>query len=439
MNILFISQDLVGGNLAYKLKLDGHNVRLFIRDKNRRRNFENLVKKTLDWKKQLSFVGKDGLIIFDCNDFGSIQENLRARGYSVFGGCKIGDKLETDRKFGSEVFTKNKIKTVPILNFDSIEKAMEFINIHKEKWVIKQNEQGTGLKSFNYVGLLPNSEDVIDVLKNYTEKNEYKIGTVSLQKKIDGVEIAIGRFFNGTNWAGPICINLEHKKLFPGDLGPTTSEMGTVVWYENNEQNKLYTETLAKLEPFLKNINYKGYIDINCIANKNGIFPLEATARIGSPIIHAQIELHKSKWADFLKAIADGKSYNLKWKKGFGIVIVITVPTSNPFPFTKAERYVSPEGINIYFDKSMSKEDFKHVHFEDVSVKKVNGKDQYYISDDRGYVLYVTAVGKTVAEARSKADKIIKKIHIPKMFYRNDIGLKFINQDQELLKKWGYL
>ena len=126
--------------------------------------------------------------------------------------------------------------------------------------------------------------------------------------------------------------------------------------------------------------------------------------------------------------------------KGFGIVVVVTVPTSNPFPFTKAERYVSPKGIRIYFDDYiLKKENFKHVHFEDVLMKMVKGKKQYYISDDRGYILYVTGIGKTVAEARKKVYGLIKHIHIPKMFYRNDIGLKFIESDQAKLKKWGYL
>ena len=80
-----------------------------------------------------------------------------------------------------------------------------------------------------------------------------------------------------------------------------------------------------------------------------------------------------------------------------------------------------------------------HIHFEDVSMKKVGGKRQLYISDDRGYVLYITSMGKTVEEARKKAYDLVKKIYIPKIFYRNDIGLKFIQEDEKKLRKWGYL
>lgn len=438
MRILFVSEDLVAGDLARLLSKEGHDVKLFIADKGRRNNFTNIVTKIDNWKKELGWVKKDGLIVFDGVGFGKMQDKLRKKGFSIVGSSELGNELENDREYGHNMFKKYGIKTVPVKNFSTLDEAIKFVKKNKGKWVVKQNSEGTSGKGFNYVGMLNSGQDVIDILQNYKEKTAYK-DTVTLQEKIEGIEIAVGRFFNGTDWVGPLEINIEHKKLFPGDLGPTTSEMGTLTWYDDNEKNKLFQETLAKLKPFLQKVDFRGDMDINCIVNAKGAFPLEATARFGSPAIHLQAEIHESPWGKFLKAIADGKNYDLKWKKGFGIVIVITVPTSNPFPFTKAERYVSPEGITIYFDESMTEDDFTHIHFEDVSKRKVAGKDQYYISDDRGYVIYVTAIGKTALEAREKADKLIKKIHIPKMFYRNDIGLKFISENQKNLKEWGYL
>lgn len=439
MKILFISEDLVAGNLAYLLKKEGHEVKFFIQDKGRNDNFGNMVEKTNSWKNELKWVGKDGLIVFDGCGFGFVQDKLRKNGFSVVGSSGFGNKLENDRQYGNEIFKKYGLSTVPQINFDSIDEAISFIKKNKKKWVIKQNSTGTSLKGFNYVGMMDNAEDVIDVLENYKTETKYKDAVITIQEKIEGVEIGVGRYFNGKNWVGPIEINMEHKKYFPGDLGPTTSEMGTLAWYDEDENNKLFKSTLGKLKPYLEEIDFRGDMEINCIVNTKGAFPLEATPRFGSPIVHLQSEIHESPWGEFLKAVASGKDYNLKWKHGFGIVVVLTVPTSQPFPFTKSERYVSPKNLKIYFSDDFEKYS-EHIHFEDVSIRNKQGKNTFYISDDRGYIMYVTYVATTLEEARSGAYSILKnKIFIPKMFYRNDIGLKFIESEKNKLLEWGYI
>lgn len=435
MKILFISSsNIMAGNLAYVMKNEGHNVKLFIDDEDRKEDFENMVPKTDNWKKELKWVGKEGLIVFDDIGYGEIQDELRERGYSVFGGSKLADKLETDRQYAQKIFAECGIKTVPIKNFKDISEAIEFVRKDKRTWVIKQN--GAASKSLNYVGHFDDNRDVINVLENYNTKPKWQTRTVTLQKKIRGVEIGVARYFNGFDWVGPMEINIEHKKFFPGDLGPATSEMGTLVWYDDNEKNRLFQETLARLKPHLQKINFKGDIDINCIVNESGAYPLEATPRFGSPAIYLHEEIHKSSWAEFLKAIADGKKYDLKWQKGYGIVVLLTVP---PFPYTKKLKEMSPKGINIYFDDILTKENFKHIHFEGVALKNIGGKKQYYISDDQGYIIYITSVERTIRMARKKVGSLIKHIYIPKMFYRNDIGVNFLSGANKKLKQLGYL
>jgi phosphoribosylamine--glycine ligase len=250
------------------------------------------------------------------------------------------------------------------------------------------------------------------------------------------VEIAVSRLFNGENWVGPIYINVEHKKFFPGDLGPTTSEMGTLVWCEQDDNSKLFAETLSCLKPHLQKIKYRGMIDLNCIVDETGAYPLEASPRFGSPIVYAQTELNKSPWGDILKAVADGNNYDLKTQKGYGIVVLVTVP---PFPYTKKLKQLSPKGLNIYFSDNVTEKSFSHIHFEGVALRKNAGKAQYYISDDQGYILYLSAVGHSVETAQKKVYSLAKDIYIPKMFYRNDIGNRFLQSSYDDLRRWGYL
>ncbi len=432
MNILFISNDLIGGNLAYLLKKEGHNVKLFIEDSGRHENFNHMVTKTYNWKKELSWVGKDGLIVFDDVGYGEVQDNLRKKGYTVFGGNAAGDKLEQDRAYGQKIFKKYGLNTVPLKDFNSIKSAIAFVKKNKKAWVIKQNNHHYS-KVLNYVGEFEDGRDVIGMLDNYYHNKNVRTEKISLHQKIIGVEVGIGRYFNGNDWVGPIEFNIEYPRFFPGDIGPLTSEMGTVAWYSEDEKNKLYKETIEKLKPYLKKIKFKGDFEINCIVNETGIYPLEATPRMGSPIIHLHSELHISPWGDLLYAIAKGEKYDLKWKKGYGIVVLVAVP---PFPYTEKSQKNLLYGSYVYID-NVKEEDHEHIHFEEISYNP--SKKRYYISDTRGYILYVTGVSASLKNTQKEVYGMIKNIYIPKMFYRSDIGDSFLNENQDKLKKWGYL
>jgi phosphoribosylamine--glycine ligase len=432
MNILFISSECIAADLAVLLKKEGHQVKLYIENKDDRRNFDNLVEKTNDWKKELDWVSKDGLIIFDDVGWGKTQDDLRKKGYKVFGGCKIADKLEQDREFGQKIFNELGLKTVELKDFNDIEDAIFFIKNNPKRWVIKCNDHSH--KFITYIGEYVCGKDTISVLKSYFNNKQINRERITLHERIDGVEMGVGRYFNGTDWVGPIEINFEHTKMFPDDVGPITSEMGTLAWYDEKENNKLFVDVLAKFKQYLQSINFRGDFEINCIVNENGAHPLEVTARMGTPIVHLQSELNISPWGEFLYAIANGEKYNLKYKKGYGVVNLIATP---PFPYGKKHSKETLYGVNIYLDRLTDKE-VGSLHFEGVSVRTGKDAGQYFISSDDGYIIYTTAVADTIEKARQNSLNLIKKIIIPKAFYRNDIGKSFEKQLPDL-KKWGYI
>ena len=432
MNILFISSECIGVNLTVLLEKEGHKVKLFIKNKGDRRNFDNLVEKVTSWKKELKWVGKDGLIVFDDVDWGKTQDNLRKKGYKVFGGCEMSDKLENDREFGQKIFKEYGLNTVELKDFTDIEDAVAFIKNNPGKWVIKCNDHSS--KFLTYVGEFSCGKDVISVLKNYYNNKHINRVRITLHRRVEGVEMGVGRYFNGHDWIGPIEINFEHTKMFPGNAGPVTSEMGTLAWYDNDEKNKLFVDVLNKLKPYLQKINFRGDFEINCVVNEKGAIPLEVTARFGTPIVHLHSELHTSPWGELLYAIADGKDYDLKYKEGFGIVNLIATP---PFPYGKKHSKETLYGINVYFD-GLTPEERKHLHLEGISMRVGKDQGQHFISTSDGYIAYTTALANTVEKARQMSLDIIKKIIIPKAFYRDDIGEDFEKKVPEL-KKWGYI
>ncbi len=429
MRVLFVSGELIAGDLAYRLKQEGCEVKLFIKDESRKDSFENMVEKTDDWRQELDWVGKDGLIVFDDVGYGKEQDDLRKQGYLVFGGSEIGDKLEKDREFGQKILAEYGIETLFSKNFNSLDEAINFVKKNPKKWVLKQNDH---INIINYVGELDNGEDVISLLKSY--KNIKELHSINLQERVDGIEIGTARYFNGSDWVGPVEINIEHKSLFNDDIGPKTGEMGTIIWYEADDSFRLFKENLEKLKPLLKKIGFKGDVDINFIVNENKANPLELTMRLGSPAFHLQDELHISKWKDFLLSIARGEKFDLKYKKGMGIVVCLVTP---PFPYKVDDYNGYLKGVEISFKNNLTKDELSRVHFEEASFNKESGK--YFISGHNGSILFITGIGKNIEKARKNVYGLINKVVIPKMFYRTDIGVKFMNSDFESLKKWGWI
>ena len=79
-----------------------------------------------------------------------------------------------------------------------------------------------------------------------------------------------------------------------------------------SEPNKIFNATLKKMEPRLAEERYVGHIDINCIVNSNGIYPLEFTARFGYPTISIQQEGLLTPIGEMLYKLAEGTITRLR-------------------------------------------------------------------------------------------------------------------------------
>ena len=318
------------------------------------------------------------------------------------------------------------ISITPYKEFHHFSDAIEFVKENPAAYVIKPSGEAQNIKRLLFVGEEEDGKDVLQVLEAYKRIWTEKIKVFQLQKRIKGVEVAVGAFFNGKEFITPININFEHKKLLPGNLGPSTGEMGTAMYW--SEPNTIFNATLAKMTPKLKEEGYVGYIDLNCIVNGNGIYPLEFTSRFGYPSISIQIEGFNTPVGQFFYELARGETNKLKVKKGFQIGIRLLVP---PYPFDDKDTFntYSKDAL-VIFQKPVK----EGVHIEDVKLKN----DQWIITGSSGVAIIVCGAGTTMKQAQSQAYNRIKNILIPNMYYRTDIGDRWL-EDSDRLHTWGYL
>jgi len=423
LKFLFVSHDGLIHDLAWVVKKEGSEVRYFISSKNEKSVGDGFVEKTEELDPSIEWAD---IVVFDDVGFGQQAEKLRKAGKPVVGGSIYGDRLELDRDFGQEEMKATGMTTLPSVEFHTFDDAIAHVRANPNRYVVKPSGKAQDDKVLSFVGQEEQGEDIVTMLEHYKKTWASKIKSFQLQRYVAGVEVAVGAFFNGKEFMTPICVNFEHKRMFNNEVGPSTGEMGTSMFWTND--NQLFRNTLAKMADRLRENRYVGYIDINCITNGRGIYPLEFTSRFGYPTINIQMEGILSRWSDCLWTLAKGESFALKAKKGFQVGVVVAVP---PFPFSDKDTFEKYSGdAPIIFKKPLN----GGVHPGDIKI--VEG--EWVLAGSSGYALVVTGAGSTMEAARKEAYNRIHNILIPNMFYRTDIGERW-NKDSDLLHTWGYL
>jgi len=419
---LFVSIAGDIGDLAWQIKKEGHEVKLYIWDAESKEVLDGFVDKADDWKIHRDWAD---VIVFDYVYHGKAADMLRKEGKLVVGGSVYTDMLEQNREFGQMEMKSVGMNVLPHWNFEDFDEGIKYITDNPDRYVFKPSGEFSDEKAIFFIGQEDDGRDLIEVLEHNKKSWSKKMKQFMLQKFASGVEIAVGAFFNGNDFIYPININFEHKKLFPGDIGPHTGEMGTLMFWA--EPNPLFRATLEKMREKLRECKYVGYVDINCIVNSKGIYPLEFTSRFGYPTTSIQMEGMLSEWGEFLYTIAKGESFDLKTASGFQVGVVVAAP---PFP------YHDKRQLDIYKDISIL---FRKPNLEGVHLGYVQLIDNdWHLAGSSGYALVVTGSNSTVDEARRQAYRRVKNIMLQNMFYRTDIGVRWTH-DSDKLQTWGYL
>lgn len=456
--VLIISDEWLAPSLALRIQNEKVNVCVALKRPT------NILKGTINripYADRLEYAKDCDLVIYEDKSNRDESSELRKSGISVIGGDKLTDKLELDRVWGNNIAKQCGIMAPEMIAFDDFDKIEEFVKERKGKWVLKQCGKIDEIKGLSFVAKMDNSEDLLDFLpilkKNWVDSVKPDF---VLQEKVEGHEFAVGSYWNGHEFmrdkdGDEVCEeNWEHKALFPGNLGESTGEQYTVMHYVKAKNSKLFMSTLDKCRELLKNIDFRGDFDINTIVNEKGAYFLEFTPRMGVPATSAQLEIQKSSWYEFLKAMADGtQAQNYEYDPRMCIVSWLY---TKPFPAvnfhqlagefdnpqgledvknTISFRMSNSEGILLNFKKDFTKEDWSHIHPDGLRFKN----ERLQIANGDGYVLTASQMDNTVEGAGKKLNELLKKIIVPKGFWRDDFETSNYHKSKEDLTKWGYL
>jgi phosphoribosylamine--glycine ligase len=433
MRFLGIGDTCDLGALYMRLVRDGHEVRVHVAEPLAQGTMAGLVDHTANWENELDWVrggAGDGIILFEnvAKVRGELQDRLRRDGFKVIGGSAYGDRLENDRAYAQRVLSDLGLRTASVHEFSSVADAVAFVTANPSRYVLKFNG-GAFRSSSNYVGRMPDGRDAIAVLRAQTAgMAPGEPLSFVLMQHVEGVEMGVGAYFDGERFVGRACLDWEHKRFFPGDLGELTGEMGTVATFERSDS--FFERTLQRMTSLLRDGRYCGYINLNTIVNEDGIWPLEFTCRFGYPGYAVLGPLQNTRWGDLFAAMAHRRG-TVTMDPGFSVAIVVTTP---PFPYDRGA--VEEEvGVPVIVTEPLTAAEQEGLYLGEVGM----ADGQLVTSGKYGWTLVAAGIGPDIAAARQAAYGLAGKFVIPNARYRADIGARLLAGDFRRVEAMGYL
>lgn len=425
MKVLYIESEPLGLPFLTRCVEAGHEVFWYSAEANVKGNTDGIgdgfpgITKVANW---VQYVNKVDLIINgDNNAFLERLDSFRAKGIKIYSPTVKSAELEIKREIGLKFLEAHGIKCPSYQKFSTYDQAIAFLKKDGKRYVMKSLGDEPD-KSLSYCG-----KDAADLIEHiiWLQKNKIKCGSFILQEFIKGIEFAVNSWMGTKGFIGKPGEAFEHKGLAAGEKGPATGEMGTIHKYTNDS---LFFDTVLKpLEKDLVKLGHLGNVDVNCIIDEKGdIHPLEFTARHPYPGWQLMLSQHNGDPVQWMLDACNGID-STDQKTDIGITVVLVVP---PFPFEDDEKAVEKsKGLPIY---GITNGNRKHLQPQFLKMGKFNVQDPETkkITEQKGWVtagtyfMVVNALGDSIEECRKRVYKTIDQLHVPGMFYRNDIGSK---------------
>jgi phosphoribosylamine--glycine ligase len=241
---------------------------------------------------------------------------------------------------------------------------------------------------------------------------------VVVEKRLEGEELSVLALVGGRSIL-PLPPTQDHKAVFDGDKGPNTGGMGAYCPAPKGAPElmaKIESEVFVPVVHAMKRGRYpfNGLLYGGIILTNQGPRVLEFNARFGDPETQPLLIRLRSDLLDLLDAVVDENlaeldSAKVVWDPRPAVCIVMA---SGGYP-GKYEMGKPIAGL----DEVSRMADVKVFH---AGTRLDNGR----VLTDGGRVLGVTALGDTLADAKTRAYEAVSKISFKGAHYRTDIADK---------------
>ncbi|MDR2169137.1 MAG: phosphoribosylamine--glycine ligase [Planctomycetaceae bacterium] len=386
-------------------------------------DFAALIKFAKQNKAGLTVVGSETPLCAGIVDaFNS--ENLR-----IFGPDKAAAQLEGSKSFCKDILHRGDVPTASYNVFNDYNDAIQYLQNRDVPLVVKAD----GLAAGKGVIVCRNRSEAIDAVYRIQKRREFGDAgkKIVIEERLDGEEVSVLAITDGKTIL-TLQPAQDHKAAHDGDAGPNTGGMGAYSPAPIVDDKMLQWIEERILVPTVHTMNsnntpFKGVLYAGLMITKQGPKVLEYNVRFGDPECQPLLMRLRTDIVEIFEAVIDGKLNKIslpEWDKRSAVCVVMA-SKGYPGEYSKGDEI---RGLN----DAANLPDTKVFH-AGTTLKKNESKPlpetaekqtEKQIVTNGGRVLGVTALGKTISDAKLAAYTAVKKIRWDGAWCRKDISDK---------------
>ena len=342
-----------------------------------------------------------------------LADGLGAAGIRHFGPSAKASALEGSKGYMKDFCARHHIPTAAYGRFTQAREARSFIAGQSLPLVLKTD----GLAAGKGVIIAQDAREALLAVESMMGKKIFGAAgdEIIVEEFLEGEEVSFFALTDGKN-ALALASAQDHKRVGENDTGPNTGGMGAYspaaivdAAMEKRIMEEIILPTVAGMEK--DGAPYKGVLFAGLMIKDGVPKLLEFNVRFGDPECQVLMMRLKSDFLTALMAVSDGAlaHFDLRWREDAAITVVMAAKGypgdyEKGSPIRGLEAAGALDGVEIFH----------------AGTKRQGGE----ILANGGRVLNVTARGRDLAEARSRAYDAVDLIDWPEGFCRRDIAAK---------------
>ncbi|MEZ6975293.1 MULTISPECIES: phosphoribosylamine--glycine ligase [Aeromonas] len=349
-----------------------------------------------------------------------VVDAFRAEGLAIFGPTAAAAQLEGSKAFAKDFLARHAIPTAEYQNFTEVEPALAYLREKGAPIVIKADGLAAGKGVIVAMTLSEAEEAVRDMLSGNAFGDAG--ARVVIEEFLEGEEASFIVMVDGEHVL-PMATSQDHKRVGDGDTGLNTGGMGAYspapVVTDEVHRKVMERVIMPTVRGMAAEGNvYTGFLYAGLMIDGQGNPKvIEFNCRFGDPETQPIMLRMRSDLVELCLAACAGKLDQVEAIYDTRVAIgVVLAAGGYPGDYQQGKPI---SGLPV----------------EEASGEKVFHAGSRMESDTvvtaGGRVLCATALGHTVAEAQQRAYQLAGRIKWDGIFYRNDIGWRAIEREQQ--------